>query len=387
MDLPKDLSKYEKYVEILIDRDKRAGSYKNLSNFLLRQILESKDGKMMFKVKTDLNQFEYYMPSLNEIPNCFEKRIWDYATFEDKIKIVDKYLDFLFQKDKSNRPSIRIISNPSNKVDKLCLANYNRSENEIYLNLDLLDNCTGLKFMAVLFHECAHARDMANIRDNIMPEILHKYTPLSKEASLRPNIFEKLIIDMPIDDMLFNKLSKEKEYSQGAIQQKILKCKNYFSVFNESTLLDPDLVNNKGDFERYMKSILYWYSPLERFARVSVRNFFRTQLNDNQIIMDEDKKIAKALINEEVHIDESLNKFKQFLIRPTSFGGHEHIVDMKQLFDLASKYKFYCERGSLIMSNEKKYPSQAKAIKEEYRKVLNDLYINFKYLMREERGR
>lgn len=376
MKLPKSLSKYEGYISSLNNRVDRNSS-ESLSNFLLKQILNSKDGKLVLKMKVGSDKFQFYIPDEENIPNCFLKRIWDFATIEDKIKITDKYLDYIYKNDIPSRPGLRIVSNPNSAVDKGSLASYEKKNNEIYLNLDRLESSSGLNFMSILFHECTHAKDMANIENNIAPEILTKYTRIRDDEAKIVNLWEKLIIDMPYEELVYNKKSGEKELLEGVSQQKILKCKNYFSIFNECTMYSPDNVHNKKDFEAYLNSILYLYSPLERFARISVRNFFRKQLTDKRIIMDEDIREARAIIDSEDKIDEYIATFKEFLAKPSQYGGKETIVDMKGLFDLASKYNFYCKKGFGRFTNEIKYPTQAKKIKEEYNKTLTNLYHNF----------
>lgn len=376
MKIPKILSKYEGYINSLNNRVNRNSS-ESLSSFLLNQILNSKDGKLVLKMKVGSDKFQFYIPDEEDIPNCFLKRIWNFATIEDKIKITDKYLDYLFRNDIQSRPTLRIVSHPNSTVDNDSLASYEKKNNEIFLNLDNLEDVSGLNFMAILFHECTHAKDMANIEKNIAPEILTKYTRISDEEANYAKLWEKLIIDMPFEGLVFNKKLGDKELLESVPQQKILKCKNYFSIFNECTMYSPDNIRNKKDFETYLNSILYFYSPLERFARISVRNFFMKQLTDKRIIMDEDIKEARAIIDGEDKIDECIATFKEFLAKPSQYGGQETIVDMKGLFDLASKYNFYCKRGFGKFTNEIKYPTQAKKIKEEYNKTLSQLYHNF----------
>lgn len=380
MNLPKELVKYKGFIESLGEKNINSRNYNRVSKFLLRQILDSKDGKLLLRMKTGLDKFDFYMPEMSDIPNCFVKRVWDFSSFEDKIKIIDKYLEYLFENDTNKKPNLRIISNPLDSVDNDNLANYNIHSNEVFLNLDKLEEYPGLSVMSIIFHECTHAKDMTNIEGNIIPQILQNYTTLEDESTYHPALFEKLIMDMPIEGYLFNKKSDNRDLVQGKIQNDILKCKNFFSIFNESSIIDPNVVSSKADFEKYVNSMLYFYSPLERFARISVRNFFRTQISDDRLIMEEDKKNAQSIVDNETYIDGYLDTFKQVLVESRRDNGGHTITTMKDLFDKASQYQYYCKKQIFGRTNEEKFPTQAKLVKNKYKNLLNELYSNFVWL-------
>lgn len=375
MNLPEDLRKYQKFVDTLslIDRS----NYQTLSERILNQILHSKDGRLVLKKRTKFNEYECYIPDLNDIPNCFVSSIWDNASIEDKIKIIDKYLDYLFQSRPSARPSLRILANPNDKIDLTCRASYNYLHNEIFINLNNLSGSTGMFIMANLFHECSHARDCDNILTRILPKILRKFTNLNEEQLKYLKLFDRKVIDLDTYGSVFDRETKSRECISTTIQDEILKCKNFFVVFNDINNELPTDIQSRNDFEKYLNTILYYYSPLERFARVSVRNYFRTQFSDRSMLSATDEKAVENIINNELYVDKFLGIFKELLVRKTSGGIQETIISMKDLFDVACRYKYYTAVDYAGIRKSDRFPIQGSDAIDTYNKVISAVYSNY----------
>lgn len=375
MELPEDLKKYQKFVDTLSSIDR--SNYLSLSERLLKQILNSKECKLILKKRVRFNNYECYVPELNDIPNCFASSIWDSASIEDKIKIIDKYIDYLFQNCPSGRPGLRILADPREKTDLTCPANYNYHHNKIFINLDDVSSCPGMFTMANLFHECSHARDCDNIQTKILPKVLRKYTSLDDEQIKYPKLFDRKIIEMDTVGYIFDRDTQSKEFINSAIEDEILKCKNFFVIFNDINNILPTDIQSREDFEKYLNTILYYYSPLERFARVSVRNYFRTQFSDRSMLSPTDEKAVESIINNELYVDKFLATFKELLVRKISNDRHETIISMKDLFDVACRYKYYTTVDYMGISKRERYPIQGDDAVDTYNKVVSAIYSNY----------
>lgn len=377
MNLPDELKKYENYVNTLSLID--TSQYQLLSDRIIKQILKSKDGKLILKVKNGYDAPKCYIPEFDEIPNCFADSVWSLTTIEDKIKIIDKYMDYLFQNDPKSKPKLRIIPRPQDPVDKIALANYNHSSHSLFLNLDKLRDLDGINYMSLIFHECVHARDMGNIESTLLPDILRKYTDLTEEQIKYPKVFEREIIELNTTGYLFNRLTGKKEVINNSLKDDILKCKNFMEIFNDVSIENPKAIKSKVDFEKYINSMLYYYSPVERFARVGVRNFFRTQLNAGNIVSSKDMMTTNSIVDSELAVEKMLDELREMLIKRTMDGSQETIIDMKNLLDLAIKYKFYTKKSIYGKSNREKFESDANDVINKYNNVIDAIYTNYIY--------
>lgn len=373
MVIPETLKKYENFINSLPQSIQQR--FDKSSDALLSQILNSKDGRLILKVKKDGHDFSFYMPKDEEIPNSFASSIWDNASIEDKIKIISKYMDYLFQ-NYEDKPVLRILPKSLEEKNLNCYASYNRHNNTIFVNLDMCSKSSGIEFMSYIFHECTHAKDMANINKNIFPEILSKYTKVNENEFDYENIREREIMNLESSGIIHNFESGEDEIINTSLQNKILKCLNVYSVFNEIKSVDTRKVKDKKDFEEYMNTIMYCYSPLERFARISVRNFFKTQLTDGSVLESKDIKIAQKIIRSEEDMDRVIGEFKDILVEKTPDGNTNSIIDMKDLFELVAKHKFYT-RPAIGVSNANKYPKESEEIENKYNQIIGRIYSNF----------
>ena len=369
IELPQSLEKYKKFFENcpLID----SISPERLSDKLLEHINKSRDGKLLLLLSKNFKETEYFIPKLEDIPSCFMENVWRNCTIEDKIKLADKYLDYFFQNCPQIRPTLQLIPKTKQGPNNSTLGYYAHHSKRLFVNLDKLMSKSGIAFLSVLYHECTHAKDFNRIEKEIMPRLLKEYTNVASDVMKYPLLCDEHIMRMRASGIAVNKQTGEKKLIEGKLKNDILRAKNYYSIFDCSDIDDPRDVKSKSDFRKYLQTILYYYSPLERFARISVKQFFKEQLKNKDFISEADKYYLMLQVESEKNVDQMLNDFKELLV----IDG-ETIIDMKDLLDLAMQNKFYQKPCYIGQSNAHKFPEEAERVKVTYERIVNDIYFN-----------
>ncbi len=373
MNLPQSLKKYEGFLKA---RGEENAHYDRASDLILQQILESKDGKLVLKMNMG-SVPHCFIPDLEDIPTCFGERIWSNCTFEEKIKIVSEYMEFFFQNSNTPKPKLRIVPKPNDVGEASCLACYKHNTNTVFLDIDKIIDYSGIEILSILYHECTHAVDISHIKSDVMPELLTTYiqdgdNPMS-DISL-----EKNILDIDTQGVVYNYQTHKKERLDTRKKMDVLKCKNLIAPFSIVNIETPADIHSREDMEDYINSIMYYYSPLERFARISVLNFFRQQFKDEELLTSRDQKEIKRELENELIIDQKIKSLKELLVKDATFGGKEAIIDMRDLYDLATQCKFYKKEYLFMPSNAQKFPEKAKEIEDRYNQTIGDVYSNFR---------
>lgn len=379
MDLPKSLKKFEGFLRA---KGEWNAHYDRASDLVLQQILGSKDGKMILQMDTDSGP-HCFIPELDDIPSCFGERIWDNCVFEEKIKIINEYLEYFFQNSNVSKPKLRIIPKPNDAGENSCYACYNHNTNTVFIDLDRLANRSGMEILAILYHECTHAVDIDHIKNEVMPELLNTYIKDGDKPMSGSNC-DKRILELDIQVLVPNYQTHKKEKLSTKKRLDILKCKNLISPFNLVKNDTPSSIYSKEDMKDYINSIMYYYSPLERFARISVLNFFRQQLKNEDLLTAKDQKYAENEMEKELRIDQKINSLKEMLVKDAPFGSKETIIDMRDLYDLVTQYKFYKKEFRFLSSNAQRFPEKAKEIEEKYDRTIGEIYSNFKFQQHKE---
>ena len=370
IDIPKSLDKHKKFLSencSLMD----SISPSRVSDILLEHIQQSKDGKLLLLLSKGYDEKEYFIPELDDIPSCFLGNVWTNCSIEEKIKITDKYLDYFFQNCPEIRPTLQLISESRNSQNIDTLGYYMRSTKRLYVNFDKLIGNSGISFLSVLYHECTHAKDFNLIEKEIMPELLQNYSNVSSDTIKHPLLCDEYIMRMSANGFAQNKHTGEKKLIDGKLKNDILRAKNYYCIFESSDITNPSEVASKADFQKYLQTVFYYYSPLERFARTSVKRYFKEQLKNDKCKSIADEYYMMAQVESEKNVDSMLEDFKELLV----ING-ETIVDMKDLLDLAMQYKFYQKPCYFGQSNSMKFPQEAERVKVTYENLINQIYNN-----------
>ena len=369
IELPHSLEKYKKFFEScpLIDRI----SPVRLSDRLLEHINTSRDGKLLLLLSKNFKETEYFIPKLEDIPSCFMEKVWRNCTIEDKIKLADKYLDYFFQNCPQIRPTLLLLPKTKQSTNKSTLGYYAPHSKRLFINLDKLSTKSGIEFLSVLYHECTHVKDFSRIEKEIMPRLLKEYTDTSSDILKYPLLCDEYVMRMSASGMAINKKTGEKKYIDGKLKNDILRAKNYYSIFECSTIYDPSDVKSKDDFRQYLQTILYYYSPIERFARISVKQFFKEQLKNKDFISEADESYLISQVESEKNVDQMLNDFKELLV-----VDGKTIIDMKDLLDLAMQNNFYQKPSFVGQSNAIKFPQEAERVKVTYERIVDNIYFN-----------
>lgn len=370
MRFPDSLIKYS-YLTYLNVNNKLSVS--KMSDIVLNFVLKSKNGRLILK-RVCNGKSTLFIPEQNDIPNCFLGHIWGYTTIEDKIKIIDKYLDYFFEGKIVSKPRLRILVDNDNGIDDSCDASYRQDINEIFVNLDSLSKSDGIRTLSCLYHECSHAIDLNNAKEKLMPNLIEKFCGKKVEYDNIYN-FSRVLIDLDTSGYLKSADGKDCPITP-ILKKDILRCKNNYSSFNIVKIRNVKEIKDEAGFKDYLDSIMYYYQPVERFARVSVVQFFRNQFDPKEVYFSSDKYNIEREINAEKKIDHKIDEFKSFLEKHNLDGRKTNIIDMRDLLDLAMKHRYYNEL-SWTQPIREVYPKQAQAVKNEYSSVVRNIYQNF----------
>lgn len=367
--IPKSLKKYQKFIDSCPQID--CISPDRLSDRLLEHINKSRGGKLLLLLSKGNDKFEYFIPELDDIPSCFMENVWENCSLEDKIKIIDKYLDYFFQNCPQNRPTLQLLPKVEEGPNDTTLGYYTHNSKRIFIDLDKIENSSGIVFLSVIYHECTHAKDFSKIENEIMPRLLRTYSDVSPDLFEHPSLCDSYVMRMSATGFADNRKTGEKKYIEGKLKNDILRTKNFYSIFECTDIKDPNEVRTKEDFKKYLQSMLYFYSPVERFARTGVKRYFRGQLKHLECISKSDEQYMLSQVESERYIDKMLSVFKELLV----IKG-ETKIDMKDFLDLAMQNKFYQKPTYFGKCNAMKFPEEAERIKRKYEKIVDQLYSN-----------
>lgn len=368
--LPKTLEKYKNVVDKLPLVEKLIPD--KISEAILKQILSSKNGELILK-KNNYKNTEFFKPELESMPNCFLKGYWDNCSLEDKVKITYKYMEYFFKNTPYDKPKLLLVTKDKTTSNSSSVAYYNLNDNSIFIDLDKMQDLAGVHFLGVLFHECTHAKDLTNIKEKIIPELLEKYAGINSVSARHIFKFQKEIMDLNTEGYIDNQKTGKKELISKPLKEKILKAKNCMSVITPSSVETLSEIKTKADFEKYVQTMLYYYSPIERFARVAVRNYFRTQFTDKEACSSTDQIYVNSEVKNETYIDKQLMIFKNLFKTE-----NETIATAKELMDLLLK-KQYMERPTAIKYAMKDtFAKEYLKVSETYDKKITEAYNMFK---------
>lgn len=364
---PKALEKYTNF--LCKTMDSRAISADNVSDTILNEIYRTHPRSGWILSKSEANEHkDFFRPTKENIYDCFKNNVWANCSFEDRIMLINLYLDKFFE-NFGVKPKLKIVLdkktyNPGER------GFYELNRNQIYVNTDELMHCNGVEILALLFHECSHAKDLVKFRDQTLPNMLENLCGVNHANSRRPYSFQKEIMDLNYEGNVHHR-----KLGTIAIDKKlrndIVKAKNFFNVVR-LTCVTPDKVHSREDMEKYMQNILYFYSPIERFARIATRNFLKSNFKDQKFAY-EDEVFLKNQVTQEDRINKMLDEFKSYLTSPQGA-----IIDLRGLFDLYTKHEFYHKPRLFEKPHSELYPKECADVDKRYNDVMSQIYSNFR---------
>lgn len=368
--LPKSLEKYKNVVDKLPLVEKIIPS--KISDAILKQILSSKKGELILK-KNSLKNIEFFKPDLEDMPNCFLKGCWDNCSLEDKVKITYQYIEYFFKDTPYDKPKLLLVTKDKITSSSSSVAYYNLNDNSIFIDLDKMQDLAGVHFLGVLFHECTHAKDLTNIKEKIIPELLEKYAGINSVSARHIFKFQKEIMDLNTEGYIDNLKTGKKELISKPLKEKILKAKNCMSVITPTSVETLSEIQTKAEFEKYVQTMLYYYSPIERFARVAVRNYFRTQFTDKEACSSSDQIYVDSEVKNETYVDKQLMVFKNLFKTENGI-----IATAKELLDLMLKKQFMERTTAFKYAMKDMYAKEYLKISETYDNKITEAYNMFK---------
>lgn len=379
MIVPETLKNYSYFIEHLPIGDRL--SYTSVNDQVLEHILNSNDGKLILK-KGMGDKVEFFSPKPEDISNCFLSGVWDLAKLEDKIKIINMYTDYFFGNEPC-KPKLLMISNDARLHNQNILGSFMPDINRVFINLDNLSNAPGLKLLKILYHEFTHVKDFYRIENDVIPSLLTTYHGISDEKVETWKASKsciKAIMDMKIMGNLHNYKTGHDEHISNKLCNDILRAKNFITPIFPAHIGEE--IFTTADFSNYVDFMLYYFCPIERLARISVRQFFKPKLTDKNAYTHQDYNFISNQVDEELFVDDELKYFEKSL---SALG--ETLTSKKELLDLKLKRDFY--NNSFVFSPSGKrlrYPLEAEQYGNEYSQMIYNMFKFYKINKRDEKN-
>ena len=356
---------FQKYLRDSRAKDiKKTLSRTKTFDIILNLILQSKNGKLLFKDTSNPNIPNFYSPKKNnDIIKIFLFNTWRNCSFEDKVKAINLFVENFFKNSKTPAPKLTGIPYKKEILELNILGYFHKEKNELYINFDKINEFSGIKLLSILYHECSHCVDFYNIQNNLIPTLLKKYwntSTINPQSSL--TLDEEIkIIELPISGYIFNHQSQKEEFIDNNLRNDILKAKNYIVSFMPTNSITFSTIKTKKDLYSYISNTLYLMSPCERHARVQSKKYM-TKINNNSRLAHDDS----IQIEHEFKQDKSINnkiindckKFTDLLSRQS-----KESLQSLEIWDTFTRARFYDNQKRKIAGLPRKYlPLHNKAI-------------------------
>lgn len=325
---------FDKYFQSPMSREVvKSGKVDRVNKYLIEQILNSKNGDLIVRSIAEYkSKPNYFKVDESNIENAFRSSAWDGMSLEDKIKCTSLLVEKCSKRLKIENP-IKLSVVPSNEQwdnQPIC-ACYMHDSNEIYINMDKLDNVSGIQFYNLINHECIHAGDFQNLFGKIIPHMLdYVYDTTSRRIFSTPVGDE--MMRLPIYGVLSKADGSESKRIGEPLRKDILMAKNVFAVSTPNEVDAIDKVVDRNSYNRYVETMMYYASPLERNARVNALIETRKLLDEagDTPVSSRDIADVEVLERNEKYIDNELNNFRSII--PHSIND---------AFDAYARYSFY----------------------------------------------
>ena len=240
-----------------------------------------------------------------------------------------------------------------------------------------------LKLLKILYHEFTHVKDFYRIENDVIPSLLTTYHGISDEKVETWKASKsciKAIMDMKIMGNLHNYKTGNDEHISNKLCNDILRAKNFITPIFPAHIGQE--IFTTADFSNYVDFMLYYFCPIERLARISVRQFFKPKLTDENAYTHQDYNFISNQVDEELFVDDELKYFEKSL---SALG--ETLTSKKELLDLKLKRDFY--NNSFVFSPSGKrlrYPLEAEQYGNEYSQMIYNMFKFYKINKRDEKN-
>lgn len=353
-------------------------SRNDINKYLLEKILETDSGKYVAKKqRASLNMPDFVMIDSTNYSQTFLDSFWKNLTFEQRIKSINYFIE------ESNRTRTRYnpvklsLIQPVGVDDSSMNACYIKRSNEIFLNLDNLDNISGIEMYSILVHETTHARDFNKLRTKIIPELSKQI--LGREVDdAESMVLMYQILEIENQDAYRSAIDGRMKKIDTDLRSNITLAKNYAYALTPTPIHSIEQVDSIESFADYAQYILYLHSPVERGARLNALIETQKLVEESPIddVDNQDQLDLTNLEDRELYYNNEINRFKGLLDIPVR----------KSLED-SFKYGFIKENYSLLspmLSIGEEVQDEFPNIQREHISTIRRAYSKYNQLTKKE---
>lgn len=295
--------------------DLNCGVY--MQNLKANQFFQTEDKKpITLSYSNDNGVYQEFTFEPNNCDYAFMSTNWDRLTISQKIRILRwKQIEF-FHSQAGNYKRLQdfVFFLKDDKFSDVSYSALTFSDC-VFWNLDALGKMKGYEALDTVLHETVHCVDFANMKD-LMTKYKLKYVSPETIKLLGE---ERCFMALPVEGQIYNYLTKEYDSITPKMQDDILLIKNQFVQLNvlKATPNEKRLVGSYETFNRYLKKMFYFNSPLEvrafkgaydELMQIYDKNKVRYELSDDEKLAIKRIKDYVDLINRKTkEIQKGLN--------------------------------------------------------------------------------